>query len=63
MHLWKKLYDEALKKDMGRKKQILFIDLSDCSRRDIFSITEAAKLIKCFGRYYKVILSLNENEA
>ena len=45
------------------KKQIAFFDLSDCSKRTSALISEALMLLKEFGRYTNVTLSLNKNEA
>ena len=44
------------------KKQISFFDLSDCSKRTSALISEALLLLKEFGQYTKVALSLNKNE-
>ncbi|RWY53683.1 carbohydrate kinase family protein [Mucilaginibacter gilvus] len=40
-----------------------FFDLSDCSKRSATAIATATNLVKQFGQYGKVTLSLNRNEA
>ena len=45
------------------EKQVAFFDLSDCSKRSNESVSEALTLIKEFGKYTKVGLGLNKNEA
>jgi pfkB family carbohydrate kinase len=45
------------------KKQVAFFDLSDCSKRTSESVNEALMLLKEFGKYTEVGLSLNKNEA
>jgi hypothetical protein len=61
--IWKGLLKDVLPKYKPDKKQIVFFDLSDCSKRTPQSINEALDLIQRFANYTKVILSLNKNEA
>jgi sugar/nucleoside kinase (ribokinase family) len=62
-YLWNKLYDEISIQVVKEKKQIMFIDLSDCSHKDVQSLKDIVQLIKNFRKFFKVVLSLNENEA
>lgn len=48
---------------VNKKDQTLFIDLADSSSRSIKDIKEMLKTLKIFRSYYRVIISLNENEA
>ena len=61
--IWKGLLRDVLPQYNNYEKQIAFFDLSDCSKRNDFSVTEALLLLKEFSRYTKVILGLNKNEA
>jgi hypothetical protein len=44
-------------------KTFFFTDFSDCSRRSIQDIQFAIKLLGRFREYFKVIISLNQNES
>jgi sugar/nucleoside kinase (ribokinase family) len=44
-------------------KPLFFTDLSDCSRRTSAEICEAIKLLAGFRNHFRVVLSLNHNEA
>lgn len=61
--IWKGLSKDIFPSSSSGKKQTVFVDLSDCSKRSAESITEALQLLKEFGRHGEVILSLNKNEA
>jgi len=61
--IWKGLLKDVLPQYNKDEKQIAFFDLSDCSKRDDVSITEALMLLKEFSGCTKVILGLNKNEA
>jgi len=62
--IWKGLLKDVLPTYSDRsEKQIAFFDLSDCSKRSRESIAEALELIQEFGKYMKVVLGLNKNEA
>lgn len=61
---WKGLLSDVLPhltEPPGRT--IGFFDLADCSKRTSESIMEALSLIKSFAKYWRVVLSLNLNEA
>ncbi len=61
--LWKGLLEDILPKiPILSVKPIGFFDLSDCSKRSEACILEALELLKSFGKYWKVALSLNLNE-
>ncbi|MGI5849860.1 MAG: hypothetical protein ACOX8Q_07330 [Christensenellales bacterium] len=59
--IWKRLF-EYLSKTPDKSKQII-VDLADCSRKNVRSITEMLDLLEQFTYIRKVILSLNESEA
>lgn len=62
--IWKGLLADVLSKIAPtEKKPIGFFDLSDCSKRSPNSIREALDLLKEFSIYWKMVLSLNLNEA
>ena len=61
--IWHGLIKDILPTDNNSHKQSIFVDLSDCSKRSDDSLSEALKLLKQFGAYGNVILSLNKNEA
>ncbi len=60
--MWQGLLDDVFTGTQSTQKQFFF-DLSDCSKRSAGAITSAIKLIKQFGTYGQVTLSLNRNEA
>lgn len=61
--IWECILEEIIPYHKPNKKQIMLFDLSDCSRRSREEIIHALNLIQSFTPHYKVILSLNENEA
>jgi len=62
--IWKGLLKDVLPRyALPQKKQIVFFDLSDCSKRSKESIVEALELLEKFKQYTKVVLGLNRNEA
>ncbi|MFC0772614.1 PfkB family carbohydrate kinase [Terrimonas alba] len=61
--IWKGLLKDIFPSSSSGKRQTVFVDLSDCSKRSTESINEALQLLKEFGRHSEVILSLNKNEA
>ncbi len=62
--MWMGLLEDVLNKTSTKGvKPIGFFDLSDCSRRSEASIGEALELLKTFSNHWRVILSLNLNEA
>ena len=62
--IWKGVLDEILPgiKQTGAKP-LFFTDFSDCSRRSKKEIQFAIDLLGRFRKYFKVIISLNQNEA
>lgn len=60
--IWEGIINDILPKHKPNKGQIIFFDLSDCSKRDQSYILYALKLIEKFNEHFSVILSLNENE-
>lgn len=61
-NIWEGLLTEILTGSGSTQRQFFF-DLSDCSKRKPEAITSAIKLIEQFGKYGKITLSLNRNEA
>ncbi len=62
--IWKGLLKDVFPKySAAGSQQIVFFDLSDCSKRKKDAIRQAIKLITEFAKYSKVILGLNKNEA
>lgn len=62
-NIWKGLLEDIFPFFHANKNPYLFIDLSDCSKRSKDALGEALQLINEFGKYGRVILSLNKNEA
>ncbi|MFW0860024.1 MAG: PfkB family carbohydrate kinase [Dehalococcoidia bacterium] len=58
--IFKGMSDEVLSKTIGNK--ILFIDFSDCSRREKSEIIQILSIISELPDNIKVVLSLNKNE-
>ena len=62
--IWKGILDDILPDtDMEGPQPFFFTDFSDCSRRSINEIQIAIDLLGRFRNYFKVNLSLNQNEA
>ena len=62
--IWKGILDDILPgTDLEGAKPFFFTDLSDCSRRSTNEIQIAIDLLGRFRNYFKVTLSLNQNEA
>lgn len=62
--LWEGFLDEVLPlTDIKGARPLFFTDFSDCSRKSKKEIVLAINLLKRFQDYYKVVLSLNQNEA
>jgi sugar/nucleoside kinase (ribokinase family) len=61
-NIWEGLLADVFAGSNSSQKKFFF-DLSDCSKRKPEAITSAIKLIEQFGKYGKVTLSLNRNEA
>jgi sugar/nucleoside kinase (ribokinase family) len=61
--IWKGLLEEVFPKTASGENKPLLVDISDCSRRDDGDIGEMLELMKSFSSYFRVIFSLNYNEA
>jgi hypothetical protein len=62
--IWKGILDEILPfVEFPEGKLFLFTDFSDCSRRSKNEIRLAIDLLANFSNYFKVVISLNQNEA
>jgi len=62
--IWKGILDEILPFiDQSETRPYLFTDFSDCSRKSKKEIQYAIELLASFRNYFKIIISLNQNEA
>ena len=62
--IWKGVLDEILPSIVQTKvRPFFFTDFSDCSRKSKKEIRLAIDLLAGFRNYFKVIISLNQNEA
>jgi hypothetical protein len=62
--IWQGLLRDVFPRlNFSAKPKTVFFDLSDCSKRSDEAIREALQLIKQFGIFCAVVLSLNRNEA
>ena len=61
--IWEGIIKDILPGHTPNKKQIMFFDLSDFSKRSKEDVKYAVKLIEKFAGHYNVTLGLNENEA
>jgi len=62
--IWKGILDDILPvADLKEPKPFFFTDFSDCSRKSKKEIQSAVDLLGRFRNYFKVNLSLNQNEA
>ena len=62
--IWRGVLQEVIPKyAIASKKQIVFFDLADCSKRSEESINEVLETIKEYANYSRVALGLNKNEA
>jgi sugar/nucleoside kinase (ribokinase family) len=61
--IWRGVLNDVLPKTVSKNRPVGFFDLSDCSKRESASITEAMSLLSDFSRYWDIVLSLNLNEA
>lgn len=59
--IWRGILSEILLESPPKDKWMIF-DLSDCARKNNEDVRSAIELINSFARYYKVVLSLNDNE-
>lgn len=60
--IWEGILKEVMPDIKPGKNQILFFDLSDCSKKSSQDIVKALELIREFAGYRRVILGMNENE-
>jgi hypothetical protein len=62
--IWRGILDEILPDiEFNGIKPIFFSDFSDCSRKSKEEIQTAISLLRRFRNYFRVVLSLNQNEA
>ena len=62
--IWKGILDDILPAiDLKESRPFFFTDFSDCSRKSKIEIQTALILLGRFRNYFKVSLSLNQNEA
>ncbi|MBI5393751.1 MAG: hypothetical protein HZA91_00485 [Verrucomicrobia bacterium] len=61
--IWKQILSKVLPKTEPKHKPVVFFDLADPEKRTAGDIREALDLIQRFGRFYRVILGLNQKEA
>lgn len=61
--IWRGLLEQVLPTAGGAREKWLMLDISDCSRRAPEEICEMISLIGELNRFYKVIFSVNHNEA
>lgn len=61
--IWRGMRDEVLQARQGKSSQMMFFDLSDCSRQSGERIKEVLELLNLFAEHREVNLSLNWNEA
>lgn len=63
LDIWDGILNEILSGIAGKSgRKLACFDLSDCTRRTDEEITACLQYISRFGKYYDVILSVNENE-
>lgn len=61
--IWRQMQSRALPKSAPKQKHFIFFDLADPEKRLTVDIRGALDLIVKFGRFYSVILGLNQKEA
>ena len=61
--IWRQILSKALPKAEPKHKPAVFFDLADPEKRTAADIREALDLIQKFGKFYRVILGLNQKEA
>jgi sugar/nucleoside kinase (ribokinase family) len=62
--IWKGFLDEVIPfVPQLKERPLFFTDFSDCSRRTRAEIKAAIELLGLFRKYFRVIISLNKNEA
>jgi sugar/nucleoside kinase (ribokinase family) len=61
--IWRQILSKALPKAEPKNKPFVFFDLADPEKRTAADIREALDLIQKFGRFYRVILGLNQKES
>lgn len=60
--VWQRLQSEVCPKVNGSRRRRLFVDLADPEKREATDIVAALELVAGFGRWFDVILGLNEKE-
>jgi hypothetical protein len=62
--IWNGILDEIIPSiKFSEKKKYFFTDFSDCSRKTMEEIRSVIDLLGRFRNYFKVVISLNQNEA
>ena len=62
--IWTGILEEVIPSlNLAEKKEYFFADFSDCSRKTKEEIRSAIYLLERFRNYFKVVISLNQNEA
>lgn len=61
--IWQGLLRDVFTDEQYRHERQFFFDLSDCSKRNAEAITTGLDLISQFGKYGRITLSVNRNEA
>lgn len=62
--IWEGILDDILPAlSSSARAEYFFTDLSDCSRKSKEEIKSAIKLLSRFRKYFRVVISLNQNEA
>lgn len=60
--MWRGILEEVVR-TASSQKPIGFFDLADCTRREPSAIQEILEIIRQFGKFWKVVLGVNKNEA
>lgn len=61
--IWRGILDEVSPGPAGPAGKPLFLDFSDCSGKPAEEIAEVVSLVNRFGERFRVVVSLNRNEA
>ena len=59
--VWRGFLDEILP-HISNKNKYMIVDISDCSKRSAEEIREMGDMLRNFGKYFRVVFSLNLNE-
>jgi len=60
--VWRGILSDLLPHTTFKRKKLLLIDVSDCSKHTSDEIRKMTDMMKEFSRYYNVVFSLNQNE-